>query len=229
MRMRHRCGGIGVGGVALVLASPVGTAAQEERVVGLPCEGCEAVFVGMPETVASTSRIAPPGEPGEPMRIEGTVVDRSGTPVDGVIVYAYHTDARGIYPRTDGLRGTPAYRHGRLRGWARSDENGRYAFETIRPASYPDAETPAHVHMHVIEPDRCTYYLDSIRFTDDPRLDPRDADAADQPRGGSGLVEPGRDSTGRWTIERDIILGHGVPDYERCRGLGSGEGTAIAP
>lgn len=218
MKMRHRSHAIGVGGVVLVLASAAGTAAQEEPVVGLPCEGCDAVFVGLPETVPSTSRIASPGEPGEPMRIEGTIMDRSGTPAPAVIIYAYHTDAQGVYPRTERLQGTPAFRHGRLRGWARSDQNGRYAFETIRPASYPDTETPAHVHMHVIEPGRCTYYLDSIHFTDDPRAGEQESGQADEPRGGSGLVEPRRDASGRWIVEREIVLGRGVPRYERCEG-----------
>jgi protocatechuate 3,4-dioxygenase beta subunit len=94
-KMRRRSHAIAAGGLALALTSTAGAAAQEERVVGLPCEGCEAVFVGLPETVPSTARIAPPGEPGEPLRIEGTVMDRSGMPAPGVIVYARHRAGPG--------------------------------------------------------------------------------------------------------------------------------------
>lgn len=184
-----------------------------EPVIGLPCEGCEAVFEGRPKGPGSTSRIAPEDEPGEPMRIEGIVHDPEGRPAPGVIVYAYHTDARGVYPRDERLRGSAAYRHGRLRGWVETDERGRYRFDTIRPASYPDRETPAHVHMHVIEPACCTYYIDSIHFADDPRLSAEERDRLGEGRGGSGLVRPRRDERGVWVVRRDIVLGERVPGH----------------
>ena len=145
-------------------------AEAQERIVGLPCEGCEAVFVGLPRDIPSVARIAPEGEAGERLLIEGTVRDTSAQPVAGVIIYAYHTDRTGIYPKDEALKGTAAYRHGRLRGWVRSDSAGRYRFETIRPGGYPGSSAPEHIHMHVIEPGRCTYYVADIMFDDDPRL-----------------------------------------------------------
>ncbi len=177
-------------------------AAVREPVVGLPCEGCELVFVGMPEEIGPRERIAPADEPGEPLRIEGTVRDRRGRPAPGVVVYAYHTDARGVYPPA-------ATRHGRLRGWARTDAAGHYRFDTIRPASYPDRDIPAHVHMHIVEPGCCTYYVDSIHFTDDPLLSSAAEPTA--PRGGSGVVTPRRDASGGWVVRRDIVLRENVP------------------
>lgn len=186
--------------------------AGREPVVGLPCEGCEAVFVGLPEGLETRARIAPEDEPGEPLRIEGTVRNEAGEPAEGVIVYAYHTDARGIYPRTEELQGTEAYRHGRLRAWVQTGAGGRYRFDTIRPASYPDTTTPAHVHMHVLEPGCCTYYLDSIHFLDDPLLDEEERRRLDDGRGGSGLVMPERED-GVWVVERDVVLGKGVPGH----------------
>jgi protocatechuate 3,4-dioxygenase beta subunit len=206
--------------VVSVLASMGSAQAQNnpeartrEPIVGLPCEGCEAVFEGLPASVTSDARLAPANEPGDPMRIEGTVYDQSGRPATGVILYAYHTDARGIYPRDEGLRGQDAYRHGRLRGWVQTDDQGRYRFDTIRPVSYPDADTPAHVHMHVIEVGCCTYYIASIHFEDDPRLSPEERESLTEGRGGSGLVRPERDETGVWVVKRDIVLGEGVPGY----------------
>lgn len=182
-----------------------------EPVVGLPCEGCELVFEGLPRELPSRARIAPPDQPGEPLLLEGTVRDPEGRPVPGVVVYAYHTDARGIYPGRDG-----ATRHGTLRGWARTDARGRYGFETIRPASYPDSTIPAHVHMHVIEPGRCTYYVDEVLFDDDPHLAALAADerARLSPgRGGEGLTHPVRDARGRWHATRDLELGRRVPGW----------------
>lgn len=185
----------------------------QEPVVGLPCEGCEAVFDGMPAKLTATTTIAGPEEPGERMRIVGTVFAIDGHPAPGIIVYAYHTNARGIYPANERLRGHPGARHGLLRGWAQTDENGRYCFDTIRPAGYPDSDIAAHVHMHVIEVGRCTYYIDEILFEDDPRLTTERRRQLEQGRGGSGLVSPKRDASGNWTVTRDIRLGVEINGY----------------
>jgi protocatechuate 3,4-dioxygenase beta subunit len=189
------------------------SAREREPIVGRPCEGCEAVFDGLPVALESQARIAPPDEPGEAMRIEGTVVDALGRPAPGVVVYAYHTNARGIYPRDERLRGRPGYRHGTLRGWARTDDRGHYRFDTIRPVGYPGTDMPAHVHMHVIEIGHCTYYIDSIEFLDDPRLPRTARESRDGCRGGCGLVMPRRDENGVWHVTRDIVLGESVPGY----------------
>jgi len=187
-------------------------ARASERILG-PCEGCEWVFIGMPETIPSTSRIAPKGEPGEPMRIVGTVVSADGKPAPGVIVYAYHTDDKGIYPRDESMHGS-GVRHGKLRGWAKTDEKGQYRFDTIRPAGYPDTDIPQHVHMHVIEVGCCTYYIDDIHFEDDPRLTEEQRKYVNRKRGGNGLVMP-RNENGTWVVTRDITLGMNVDDYPR--------------
>lgn len=187
-----------------------------EPIVGGPCEGCEAVFQGLPDEVPTVARIAPRDEPGDPMRIEGRVVLADGTSAPGTIVYAYHTDIQGVYPRDERYRGRAAFRHGRLRGWARVDESGHYRFDTVRPAGYPDSRIPQHVHMHVIEPGRCTYYISDIVFDDDPRLTPDLRARYDSGRGGSGVVATTRDADGIWRVERDIVLGEGVPGYEGC-------------
>lgn len=183
-----------------------------EPIVGGPCEGCEAVYEGLPEELGHRARIAPEDEPGEPMRIEGRVLGPDGEPAPGVIVYAYHTDRRGIYPKDEDTRGQAAYRHGRLRAWVETDAEGRYRFDTIRPASYPETTVPAHVHLHVLEPGCCTYWIDSIHFLDDPHLD-AEARAHQDGRGGPGLVTPDKDEDGTWVVKRDIVLGENVPGY----------------
>jgi len=183
-------------------------------VVGLPCEGCDAVFAGLPDSLAWSARIAPAGEPGEAMRIEGVVRDGRGRPVAGVIVYAYHTNSRGVYPRDDRYTGV-AGRHGRLRAWARTHENGRYRFDTIRPGGYPESDIPQHVHMHIIEPGRCTYYIDDILFRDDPRLTDAVRLRFDFKRGGSGVADPVRDGDGTWLVTRDIVLGENISGYPK--------------
>jgi predicted acylesterase/phospholipase RssA len=162
-----------------------GGAGAAEPVVGLPCEGCEAVFVGLPEGRSWEARIAPVEEAGEPLVVDGVVRRADGTPVPGVVVYAYQTDARGFYPADPDQADRHARRHGRLRGWAETDVAGRYRFLTVRPAGYPNTDIPQHIHLHVLELGRCTYFIDDVTFDDDPRLTASQRRRL-QGRGGSG-------------------------------------------
>lgn len=209
MRLRFRIAAM----LAMTMVPLLAVAA--ERIVGLPCEGCDAVFDGKPETAAITTiaRIAPPDEAGEPLQWRGYIRDTDGAPVAGVIVYAYHTDASGRYPRDVAGRAA-THPHGRLRGWARSDAQGRFGFDTIRPGAYPGQAIPAHIHAHVIEPGRCTYYLDDVNFRDDPLL--AGDTASRERRGGDGIVDAKRGTDGIWRVTRDIVLGRNVPGYEAC-------------
>jgi protocatechuate 3,4-dioxygenase beta subunit len=191
-------------------------AQAQEPVAGLPCEGCEWVFSGLPNALAARARIAPFSELGEPMVVSGKVSGADGKARAGVIVYAYQTNAAGIYPTTGLPADAPARRHGTLRGWTRTDANGGYAFDTIRPAGYPKTNLPAHIHMHVIEPGCATYYIDDIVFTDDPRLTPNAIARMAQPRGGSGVTTPQRKDAGPWLVKRDIQLGSNIPGYPAC-------------
>lgn len=183
-----------------------------EPIVGLPCEGCEAVFDSKPEVLSSRSRIAPMDEPGAPLTLTGQVTDQAGQVAPGVIVYAYHTDRTGIYPLPRTPTGEAARRHGRLRAWAQTDAHGWYRFDTIRPGSYPGRDMPEHIHMHVIEPGRATYYIDDVKFRDDPKLKSRQIKQLSRGRGGDGIVTPER-RQGVWWVRRDIVLGLGIPGY----------------
>ena len=205
--------------VALLAASS--SAHSREPVVGLPCEGCEAVFEGMPQSISARSRIALQGEPGQPMTVTGRVYGNDGKPRVGVVIYAYQTNARGIYPAPARASGQASDRHGSLRGWTRTGADGRYTFDTIRPASYPTRDVPAHIHMHVIEPRCATYYIDDILFTDDPLLTPGER-RRQTGRAGNGIATPTR-SNGRWQVTRDIQLGKNIPGYPKC-----GAGRAAA-
>jgi protocatechuate 3,4-dioxygenase beta subunit len=192
---------------AIVLGCLIGSnSSAQEPIIGGPCEGCENVFVDMPKELGSQSRITAVDEPGEPMVIVGVVRSLNGEPVEGIIIYAYHTDASGVYP-------PGATRHGRLRGWARTDENGIYRFDTIRPGSYPGRNNPQHVHMHVIEPGRVTYYIASLVFDDDPLLTSERQRRRENGRGGSGVAHPEKNDGDIWSVRRDITLGQNVPGY----------------
>lgn len=189
-------------------ASAIEVTGNEVR-VGLPCDGCEAVFAGMPTTFSASGKLAPPSEPGEPLRISGTVKNNAGVPQPNVIVYAYQTDRAGRYP-------PDATRHGGLRGWVRTDANGRYGFTTIRPGAYPEEDIPQHIHMHIIEPGRCTYSVGDILFTDDPLLTLVRRLKESNARGGSGIAQAEGSKLSGWRATRDITLGLNVPGYRGC-------------
>lgn len=141
---------------------------QSDRAVGGRCEGCEVALTGMPSGISWDERIAPVGEPGQPLVIEGVIYKKDGkTPADGVIMYLYHTNNAGVYAPAPGQTGMVA-RHGHLRGWVKTGKDGRYRFTTIRPSHYPNTTFAAHIHPMIKEPGLQTYYIDEFVFADDP-------------------------------------------------------------
>src|SRR5262249_1842987 len=136
----------------------------------------------------------------EPMEISGTIYQIDGkTPAANVILYVYHTDAKGYYEPS--ARQSVGRRHGRLRGWMKTDANGRYKFRSIKPAAYPERAIPAHIHPLIKEPDKNEYYIDEYRFEDDPLLT-KDERAKEEKRGGSGIIKLMRQN-GVWVGHRD--------------------------
>jgi protocatechuate 3,4-dioxygenase beta subunit len=122
---------------------------------------------------APPSRITIPhaGEPGEPLIISGTVYKEDGkTPAPGILIYVYHTNAAGIYPKKTPDNGRPQWRAGYLRGWMKTDEKGRYEFSTIRPGGYPGGRDPRIFTL--LSPVKIfkEYWIDSFWFDDDPRI-----------------------------------------------------------
>lgn len=201
--------------LAVLLAAAPAPAQRPPTIVGLPCEDCAAPLVGLPADPPSTARIAPAGEPGEPLHLQGTVRDAAGRPRAGIILYAHQTDHRGLYPPAPAGTPAAARNHGRLRAWARTDAEGRYGFLTVRPGGYPGTDIPQHIHLHVIEPGCALYYIDDVTFSDDPRLTPKQRAILDQGRGGRGIVTPER-RDGGWHVRRDIVLGRNIPGYPGC-------------
>lgn len=181
--------------------------------VGGPCEGCEAALQYDPKTITNTYTI-PGFHSNEPrLKISGTVFQKDGkTPAANVILYIYHTNRSGIYPGVEGS-GTWPRRHGKHRGWIRTDKDGRYTFYTFRPASYPNRKAPEHIHLTVKEPNKIPYYLDDYLFDDDPLLTASERRNL-RKRGGSGIVKTDKVKGGIIQIDRDIILGLNIPNYE---------------
>lgn len=186
-------------------ASPAGNDNGAQRTSLYQCEGCEGARERDPATLNWQGRIGPGIDRGEPLRIEGRVLGSDGrTPAAGVVIYAYQTNAEGLYANGADTS-TEARRHGRLRGWVVTAADGRYAFDTIKPAPYPDDVIPAHIHLTVLEPGRPPYWIDDIVFAGEHGVTDAYARSMEN-RGGSGIVTLSRDDRSRWLARRDIIL-----------------------
>lgn len=108
------------------------------------------------------ARIVRDGEPGERLSVLGQVFRPDGvTPAAGVIVYAYQTGKDGLY----GPQGNSAPR---LRGWMKTDAQGRFRLETIRPGSYPNTRIAAHIHFQAWGAGTPVQYTEEMLFEDDP-------------------------------------------------------------
>ena len=139
-----------------------------------------------PPLLAAAARIAPLGEPGTSMKLRGRAVRPDGSPAGDAIVFAYHTDRDGLYDQP--AAGEHSWR---LKGWARTDRDGRFTFETIRPGPYPNRRVPAHVHFTLFLPDGERFHAGEAKFDDDPLVS--HAERANSQRAGEfGEVRPVR-------------------------------------
>ena len=98
-----------------------------------------------PAGAPSRGAVAPKGEPGQPLHVSGVVVDPDGSPIGGASLYVYQTDHEGYY----GVKPASDNRNPRLKLFLRSDAQGRWAFETVKPGSYPNSRVPSHIHFEV--------------------------------------------------------------------------------
>jgi len=183
------------------------------RLIGGPCEGCEAVLEHPGHTLSAVDTLPGFEAASNRIKVSGTVYQPDGqTPAEGVILYLYHTNQAGIYPTNDTTTGW-ANQHGYIRDWIQTDSNGQYAFYTFRPSSYPSGTIPAHIHITILEPDGKYYWLGSYHFADDPLLSADERNPR-SPRGGStGVLDLQQEGT-LLTGTRDIVLGANVPNYK---------------
>lgn len=186
---------------------------RSSGIVGGPFENADFDLIGMPEAIASSDTSPGWNQPGQKLLVHGTIYhnDRQ-TPAPGVLLYYYHTDIHGVYASREELD-PRVVRHGYIRGWVKSDEEGHYALYTVRPAPYPNTDMPAHIHPSIREPDiGNAYYIDEFVFDDDPLLTPeKRADLPD--RGGSGILTLVPRGDGLQGAQHDIILGMNIPGY----------------
>ena len=124
------------------------------------------------------TRLAKEDEPGERMMVQGTVYGPDcRTPLSEALLDVWHANAEGDY--------YDAANTYKLRGQMRTDDHGRYGFDTIKPGRYPlsGSQRPAHVHFMVSAPGYQPLTT-QMYFAGDPFLPP------DDPCGGCNSEDP---------------------------------------
>ncbi len=156
---------------------------------------------------------------GQKLHVTGTVFHNDGkTPAPNILMYYYQTDPEGKYVHKEGeVRSMPPNRlgqtHGYIRGWVKTDADGRYSIRTIRPGVYPSRTEASHIHVYVKEPDLVEpYYIDNFVFNDDKLLTEQKRKRLEN-RGGSGVLQL-VEKDGFYLGERDIILRLNIPSAQ---------------
>ena len=171
-----------------VLASDVlGVSMLVETLNNPAGDGCTEATVLGPFHVEGAPQLEPGGNicrdgKGMPCHVSGRVTDSDGEPLAGANLDVWQTNADGYYDvQQPDLQ--PAMN---LRGRFVTDPEGRYAFRTVRPVSYPvptdgpvgdilnrmgrHAWRPAHIHFIVTKPGY-RRLVTHIFAHDDPYID----------------------------------------------------------
>jgi protocatechuate 3,4-dioxygenase beta subunit len=135
----------------------------------------EAGFRDLIKEYASSGKatIVTSTEPGEKITVKGLVVDKSGKPLKNYLIYFYHTMADGLYAENKNQPGKPFQGQtsiAKLFLYVRTDLDGKFEFDTIKPGGYPGESFPAHIHVEIFGSDSNTIYSTELQFYDDPRM-----------------------------------------------------------
>ena len=216
----------GCNGQTKTNTSTLQTTTQKNKLVGGGCDGCEIMYVGMPTNISAVDTSAGWKEQGQKILVTGVTYKIDGkTPVPNVIIYYWQTDNNGYYSPENGMDGN-AKRHGHIRGWVKTDENGKYSIYTIKPAPYPNDNIPAHIHTSIKEPNIDNeYYIDEFVFDNDKLLTGTKRKALEN-RGGSGILRV-LNSNNLQIAEHNIILGLNIPNYPTAQKIEKQSGLQI--
>ena len=116
------------------------------------------------------------GEPiGERIIVSGTVRDTEGKPLRGTLVEVWQANAAGRYLHKWDRWPAPLDPNFSGAGRCLTDEEGRYAFTTIKPGPYPwgnhhNAWRPAHIHFSLLGRAFAQRLVTQMYFSGDPFL-----------------------------------------------------------
>jgi protocatechuate 3,4-dioxygenase beta subunit len=181
---------------AVLLASQAWPQNQEVEVIPSVFQGPKYVA---PANAPAEAVMAGRDERGDRLIVTGLALD-DGQPVADVSVYVFHADAAGLF-NTDGRNSED---NARLFAALRTDAEGRYRYETIRPSG-SDGQA-ARVRHIVNAPGYRPRFCD-LWFSDEPALASlRDAGASGSESQPMFVRTPTRDGDGIWRVTHDLEL-----------------------
>jgi protocatechuate 3,4-dioxygenase beta subunit len=160
----HKHSNAGMRGRGMLAAALVGTVlGAVGALVPVPARGAEreptASQVEGPYYKPNSPRrmsLLEKGMPGTRLMLKGRVLTSGGSPIQGARLDFWQADANGVYDNA-------GYR---LRGHQFTDEQGRYALETVVPGNY--GGRTSHIHVKVQAPGQ-PILTTQLFFPDDPR------------------------------------------------------------
>lgn len=120
--------------------------------------------------------IAGPNAKGEHIRVEGLVVDGTGSPIKDVLLEAWQANADGIYPHPEDEGGTEEG----FRGWGRvitNFETGEWGFDTVKPGASRGrngATQAPHINLWIVARGINLGLNTRIYFEDEEELNGKD-------------------------------------------------------
>jgi protocatechuate 3,4-dioxygenase beta subunit len=114
------------------------------------------------------------GEPlGERMTVTGRVLDTAGKPLRDTLVEVWQANAAGRYLHQGDTWPAPLDPNFTGAGRCVTDDDGRYAFTTIKPGPYPwgnhaNAWRPAHIHFSLLGQAFVQRLVTQMYFPGDP-------------------------------------------------------------
>lgn len=158
--------------------------------------------IDAPANISWKTALSTNADKGEKMLISGTVFEADGkTPAPNVLIYLYHTDIEGFYERKSG-----EHKHGRYRGWMLTDTKGKYEFQTIKPAPYPENRFAAHIHTTLTTAAMKEDWIDNYLFEGDTLISARERAEAGKKGGFQPILKLEKSTDGVWTAQRNIQL-----------------------
>ena len=185
---------------------------KSNKIVGGGCDGCELMYIGMPNQIQSENTSVGWAEGEQKLIVTGKIFQLDGkTPAPNVVLYFWHTDDEGLYS-SGNETAKEVKLHGKLRGWVKSDKNGFYRIKTSRPAAYPAQDIPQHIHLFIKEADINNEYFADLYFDDDPLYLRHKKKYGKLDRAGTELLRVVIDKDIQ-IAEHNIVLGLNIPDY----------------
>ena len=113
---------------------------------------------------------------GERINVSGRLTDTGGRPIPGALIEVWQANSAGRYIHGADRHPAPLDPNFTGAGRCLTDDDGRYAFVTIKPGAYPwanhdNAWRPAHIHFSVFGRAFPSRLVTQMYFPGDPLFD----------------------------------------------------------